>query len=441
VRRSHTSRALGAGVPAFAALLCGALALGACKKALPKDLAALELTAPPAASAMPIKLDVELGGALELLGAKLSPAQGLKPGSRVELTLYWRKTASIERGFRLFTHVIDEAGERILNLDSVGALRKAPLGELALPPSAWEEGKVYVDQLAFVVPATVRTDTISVVCGLFRDEERLPLTRGAQKGERVVVARLAVQRPIAPTAGIVPVLWVPWRPATSPVVIDGKLDEAAWLHAASTGPLVNVGTGELPSGSELSGNVKLLSDEQSLYVGFEVFDDDLRGGFDSNVPDPHLWLKDTVEIMVDPDGDGDNRDYYEIQVGPQNLVFDSQFDAYNLPHGEPDGPYGHEEWSSNLKSAVTLQGTLDDDREDEGYVVELSIPWTAFGKAKRVPPQINDTWRMNFYAMQNNGGVAWSPILGQGNFHRAARFGRARFAGPPIARPTPTHSP
>jgi hypothetical protein len=37
---------------------------------------------------------------------------------------------------------------------------------------------------------------------------------------------------------------------------------------------------------------------------------------------------------------------------------------------------------------------------------------------------------MNFYAMQNNGGVAWSPILGQGNFHKAARFGRVRFVGP-----------
>ena len=27
---------------------------------------------------------------------------------------------------------------------------------------------------------------------------------------------------------------------------------------------------------------------------------------------------------------------------------------------------------------------------------------------------------MNFYAMENNGGTAWSPILGQGNFHKAS---------------------
>jgi hypothetical protein len=34
---------------------------------------------------------------------------------------------------------------------------------------------------------------------------------------------------------------------------------------------------------------------------------------------------------------------------------------------------------------------------------------------------------MNFYAMQNNGGVAWSPILGEGNFHKASRFGQVTF--------------
>ena len=57
-------------------------------------------------------------------------------------------------------------------------------------------------------------------------------------------------------------------------------------------------------------------------------------------------------------------------------------------------------------------------------------------EGEEAPPALGDTWRMNFYAMQNNGGVAWSPILGQGNFHRATRFGRvtwseAGFSPPP----------
>lgn len=410
----------------FGAALGCVLALSSCAKRPAPDLSALELPAAPAT--LPIRLAVDFGGAVELVGAKLEPAQGLKPGTRVELTLYWRKTAAVAPGFRLFTHVLDDAGERILNLDGNGALRKVSGSEPLFPPSAWREGKVYVDKQAFTVPSTLRTDSITIVAGLFRDAERLPVRRGAHTGDRGVVAKLRVTRPPTMSAMVVPTLWIPRRHAEWPLVIDGKLDELSWSHAASTNQLVNVGTGEAQPADGVSGHVRVIYDERALYVGFEVFDDDVRGGFDPNQPDPHLWLKDTVEVMIDPDGDGDNVDYYEIQVNPQNLVFDSQFDSYNLPRSEPNGPFGHQEWSAQLRSAVTVVGTLDDDKEDEGYVVEMAIPWASFQKAKRTPPKPEDTWRMNFYAMQDNAGAAWSPILGQGNFHKASRFGRARFA-------------
>jgi hypothetical protein len=145
--------------------------------------------------------------------------------------------------------------------------------------------------------------------------------------------------------------------------------------------------------------------------------------------------------MVDPDGDGDNLDYYEIQINPQNLVFDSQFDSYNQPKVEPSGPYGHQEWSAGVRSRVTVRGTVDNkDDRDNGYVVEALIPWKAFSKASRSPPAPGDEWRMNFYAMQNNGGVAWSPILGQGNFHKASRFGRVEWGKPLTAAHQPRAS-
>ena len=112
--------------------------------------------------------------------------------------------------------------------------------------------------------------------------------------------------------------------------------------------------------------------------------------------------------MLDPDGDGDNKDYYEIQINPQNLVFDSQFDDYNQPKNEPDGPFGHQEWTAKLKSAVSVKGTLDKPGDkDQGYVVEALMPWKAFEKAKKLPPEPGGTWRMNFYAMQNN----WRRLL------------------------------
>jgi len=45
-------------------------------------------------------------------------------------------------------------------------------------------------------------------------------------------------------------------------------------------------------------------------------------------------------------------------------------------------------------------------------------------------------WRVNFYAMKQNAGVAWSPILGQGNFHKASRFGKLTWAAPGASPPT-----
>jgi hypothetical protein len=403
------------------AVFCSLAALACAKHS--QDAAGLELAVLPGDP--PIKLGVDFDGRVELLGAKLEPTRGIKPGSRVELTLYWRSLASVPRGYRLFTHVLDEAGERILNLDGNGPLRKTRDGEPILPPSAWRPGKVYVDKQVFSVPLALRTDSISILAGLFRDSERLPVTRGASSSDRAIVAKLAVTRPPAAASSSLPILWIPKR--RWPLTIDGKLDDPSWTHAASTPQLVNVGSGEAQAGGDVTGYVKLIYDEQALYVGFEVLDEDVRGGFDPKQADPHLWTRDTVEIMIDPDGDGDNRDYYEVQVGPQNLVFDAKFDAYNSPRTEPNGPFGHQEWSAQLRSAVTVRGTLDDDKEDEGYVVELALPWAALTKAKRVPPTTEDMWRMNFYAIQNNAGASWSPILGQGNFHKASRFGRVRF--------------
>lgn len=212
------------------------------------------------------------------------------------------------------------------------------------------------------------------------------------------------------------------------IQIDGRLDEPAWRSAASTGPFVDVGSGRENPALRTQGSARLLRDAQALYVGFEVKDGKVHGGWPADAKEPHLWEKDTVEIMIDPDGDGDNKDYYELQINPQNLVFDTQYDGYNSPNGNGRGPFGHEEWSAGLTSAVEVHGTLDDDADtDRGYTVEAKIPWASFTKAKASPPAPGSTWRMNFYAMKNNGGVAWSPILGAGNFHRASRFGRVRW--------------
>lgn len=215
------------------------------------------------------------------------------------------------------------------------------------------------------------------------------------------------------------------------VKIDGVLDEDAWSRAAGTGLFVDVGSGLPNPGIPSQGEARLFWDAQFLYVGIDAYDKTVRGGFPADAKDPHLWERDTVEIMIDPDGDGDNRDYYEIQVSPQNLIFDTQYDDYNRPNGGGKGPFGHEEWAAGGERAVKIHGTLDDAADtDDGYTVELKIPWASFTKAQKAPPAPGSSWRMNFYAMQDNGGTAWSPILGLGNFHKASRFGRVIWGAP-----------
>jgi hypothetical protein len=89
---------------------------------------------------------------------------------------------------------------------------------------------------------------------------------------------------------------------------------------------------------------------------------------------------------------------------------------------------------------VVVNGDIDKPGKDVGYTVEAAIPWAAFEKAANHPPKNGDVWRMNFYAMKNNGGVAWSPILGQGNFHKATRFGKVTWVDPSAAPAMPAGS-
>ncbi len=421
------------------ALLVGAATTTACvggsKGASASDLEKLKpyiLDAVP--SDIPNKIDINFENKVHIVGYKVEPTGKAGPGTDVKLTMYWRCDEKVDDGWSLFTHILDSNNERILNIDNVGPLREIKETHQALWPSAWEKGKVYVDEQSFRVPDDVKTADIAITTGIWKGDARLKVVGGPGDAEnRGIVVRLKTgaeaTKPAAAPHTELPRLRVNKLAKSEKINIDGKLDDEAWKAAAVTPPFVDVGTGNPNTSFPVNGTAKLLWDDTSLYIGFQVEDPDVIGSFPKDAKDPHLWTKDTVEIMLDPDGDGDNNDYYEIQVNPQNLVFDTQYDTYNAPKTEPDGPFGHQDWSSKMKSAVIVDGTMDKPGDkDKGYTVEIAIPWSSFTKAKNHPPKGGDEWRMNFYAMKNNSGVAWSPILGQGNFHKASRFGRVLWA-------------
>jgi hypothetical protein len=381
--------------------------------------------------------NVEFDGKLRLLGYTTTrrPWAIGKPAS---VTMYWQAKEKLPAGYRPVTRLLDDAGERIIDLDSAGPLREEKDGKPVLPIESWQPGKIYVDEISFTVPRAVKSWKVQIVSGFTKGEENLKVTDGESLDGLALVASSSTgvrSRGHKPPA--VPNLRVDVLDPKVKLKIDGKLDEEAWKDAPQA-TLVDPASGKEPKQPGMSGNVRLLSSAQGFYVGFEVKEANVVGGFEKGAKDAHLWTKDAVEIMVDPDGDGDNLDYYEIQINPQGLVFDTQYDKYNEPRTEPDGPFGHQEWSSNVKSAVTVQGTIDKpDDTDQGYVVEAFVPWKSFDKAKKTPPATGDTWRLNFYAIKENDGVSWSPILKQGNFHKASRFGRVLWAEKGWAPPAP----
>jgi len=423
-------------------------------------LKAYVLTAPPAN--IPHPLDVNFENKVHLIGYRFDP-ETAKPGTKVKLTYWWRCDEPLDDGWQLFTHLHEEANDKSDNLDGVGPIReKRKNDRQILGPDQWEKGKIYIDEQDYTMPDWLKGPDLTVLVGVWNvkgGEPRLRIVSGPNDGDnRCPVGKiktgLSASAPAPDTHASVDVPQISANKlaAGEKIVIDGKGDDKAWGGAASTGPFVDVSTGKPNTAFPANATAKIAWDDTNLYVLYEVKESEVVGYFTSKdkqpkdwtvAGQPKLWTKDTIELMVDPEGD--NKDYYEIQINPQNKQFRTRYDTYNSPKAEPDGPFGHEDWNPKITSAVVVKGTLDakDTKagEDHGYTVEAAIPWASFDKVPVHPPKPFDTWRINLYAMKNNSGVAWSPILGQGNFHKASRFGKITWAVPGMTPPAPAATP
>ncbi len=408
---------------------------------------------------IPHKVDINFENKVHMVGYKVEP-EVAKPGSEMKITYIWRCDDSLDDGWALFTHVTDESISKSDNLDWAGPLRENRDNKQLLGPSKWERGKYYLDEQPYKVPDWVKGPELTFYVGIWKGSARLHVVSGPNDGENRAIAAKVKTGVTAPPPqemhSVLPEITVGQKlAANEKITIDGKADEAAWKGAAVLGPFVDVGTGAPNAAFPVNGKVRLLYDDTNLYVFGEMTDPDVIGGFDDKTKkapaaddkndspwtvggQPKLWTKDALEMMVDPGAAGDNKVYFELQFNPQNKVFHAQFDDFRNPSTEPNGPFGHEDWDPKLKSAVVVHGTMDKaGDQDQGYDVEVAIPWVAFAKnPSSSPPKLGDVWRMNFYAMKSNQAVSWSPVMGQG-FHRAARFGKVHFGASTTATLTP----
>ena len=203
----------------------------------------------------------------------------------------------------------------------------------------------------------------------------------------------------------------------APIVIDGKLTEAAWESAATVGPFVfpwEVGNNE-------GTRAKLLWDDQYLYVSFVC--DDAHISAEHTERDSPVYRDDCVEVFTSPNPDQLEK-YFNLEMNAR---------AAHLDFFHPEGPGSKADWDPEILIATSFNGTLNDDTDrDQSWTLEVAIPFTAFAEvAKHTPPQNGDEWRLNLNRLgdkTNHELSQWSPgdPDNQG-FHAPQFFGRVFF--------------
>ncbi|WP_375766386.1 carbohydrate-binding family 9-like protein [Archangium gephyra] len=335
------------------------------------------------------------GGAVRYLGTRVSPPVAA-PGQAVKLEHYFEAMRAMPRGWKFFVHVVDPAsGQMMVNADHDFAGGAAPLG-------TWPVGKVVEDVHTVPMPPAPGR----VVLGFWQGDERLAVDDpSAHMGDnRVLGPQLGGGPPPLPEYTV--------RRASKAPVIDGELDDAVWKDAA---PVVLRGSfdGREPS---LRTEARLAYDDQYLYVAFDVEDPDVWGTLREQ--DTPIYEQEVVEIFLDANADG--RTYNEMQVSPHNVNFDAYFPARRQGMDLS--------WDSGMKTAVKVRGTLDNPEDrDEGWRVEMRIPFARLAEVPNVPPKKGERWRFNLYRLEHVGrqqveGQSFSPLF-VGDFHALPRFG------------------
>ena len=385
------------------------------------------LSAPPTTIKFPVNSDLE--GKVTYLGLDVDTDK-VTPGKPFTLTHYWKVNEPVGADWNVFVH-LESPGVKTshLNADHVPIGGKYPVG-------AWKKGDIIRDIHRVSVPAGWRGNAVEIYTGLWKKNLRLKITNGPHDAEnRVKVASLPTES-AGPAPAVVAKRVVATKVAKGTIKLDGKLDEAAWKTAGSTGAFVKTMDG---AKADSAAEAKVLWDEENLYVAFQIEDSDVWSTLDKR--DDKLWTQEAVEIFIDADGDG--KSYVELQTNPKGAIFDSYLPSYRKNENDFD---------SGMKVVVHVDGTIEKrDDTDKGWTVEMQIPLAAAkGKEatmKNVPPVVGTVWKVNFFRMdmpagKAQQGTAWSaPMVG--DFHALDKFAELAFgdeagkvpAAAPVAAP------
>ena len=122
-------------------------------------------------------LDVRLGEAIRLIGYDLE-SSGVRPGSELGVTLYWRGEQAIDRSYTVFVHLLDAAGQ-------VRGQDDAVPGSGSLPTMGWAPGEYITDLHSIQLPADVPPGAYVLEVGVYEPSSGARLPVLSNSGERL----------------------------------------------------------------------------------------------------------------------------------------------------------------------------------------------------------------------------------------------------------------
>lgn len=211
--------------------------------------------------------------------------------------------------------------------------------------------------------------------------------------------------------------YVAYRTAGN-IKVDGKLDEVSWKNAPYTTSFVGIKDGETPKQET---RAKMLWDDTYLYIGVELEESDVQARLSQR--DTIVFYDNALEVLIDPDGDGQN--YFEIETNAKGTIFDL---FVQQPYRTPQPSFATFEWDAKgMLLKTNVKGTLNKSRDkDQGWTVEMAIPRQSIAREFDNYLQAGNYLRLGMARVQWENGkdsyTTWG-AFGKAAIHMPERWG------------------
>ncbi len=190
------------------------------------------------------------------------------------------------------------------------------------------------------------------------------------------------------------------------IEIEGLANEPTWQTAPWSDDFVDI-EGEAKPLPAFRTRMKILWDEEALYVLAELEEPHIWATLENR--DDIIFYDNDFEVFIDPDGD--NHNYFELEVN----AFGTEFDLYlNRPYNTKGRALIG--WDiAGLETGIHIDGSINDPTDtDKKWQVEMAIPWKSMQifAFERRPPKAGETWRMNFSRVQ------WQTEIKDGQYQK-----------------------